>query len=168
MTASVYLALWHYHLEATSEVIKEVAQALKYVGLAATTGLSLFTLRRKTVVKSQNPEEPNRLTSHGKKYAVWLVVVGLTTAAASYLEDFADSKIKEAAQETGNAKLMSSIMGRVAPKFEDQSNRLSGAATSIEHLRGDLTDTVADEVEFTRAEQAIEIQLNKHVQSTCR
>lgn len=93
------------------QIIGKIASAFAYVGILATTALSVYSLHKKTVIESDDPlTQPNKFTPAGKKYLKLLVGCTLLTITVSIVQNWCNSQIQDAAQ----TKLLGTILSGLA------------------------------------------------------
>jgi hypothetical protein len=108
----------------------DATKVLTLVGIAGTTGISIYSLRITTVIRSDDPELPNRFTPAGKRYLLLLSLSTLFTIAVSVLQGIANRKIEAAEQRRQ--------VGTFAAALNDQANTL------LTNFDGDLRKSLAD------------------------
>jgi hypothetical protein len=77
----------------------------KYVFLAATTGLSVFSLVNETTLKTDGPSSRKMLTEAGRWYLSGVVTLAILTITVAVIGDWADGRIDRDAKENFQANL---------------------------------------------------------------
>jgi len=100
-------------------VASQVSKVVKYLCVAATTSLSLYSLLNEATLKADNPLQRKRLTPAGWSYLRGLVFLTLLTIGISAIADWADNRIHEDATNNFNANL--------DLKLKEKNRELEGA-----------------------------------------
>jgi hypothetical protein len=87
-----------------------ITRSLGYAGVVMTTALSVYSLRRDTVIKDGNPLTPHSLTPAGEKYKWCLIGLALFTIGTAIWSQFVESKIKNLAEDCGDRKLREQLV----------------------------------------------------------
>ena len=117
--------------------LKSLAKILTYSGVVLTTGLSIYSLRLETVVKSVDPLKPNKFTPSGKRYLAALLLSAMITIASSWMENYADNKISDEASKA----LQTGVQLELQKQLGSQLTQFNTALATKEK---DVTDSLAD------------------------
>jgi hypothetical protein len=107
---------------------------LKYAFAAATTLLSVVSLRHDTTYKGKNPTKAKDLTPVGRKYLAGVLSLGLLTVGTTILGDLADSKVAAFKERDAQRRLAAVFQG----KLDEQLN------TGLKPILGELERQVRD------------------------
>ena len=129
------------------EVLKTVSQVFTYIGLSASSILTWINLHFKT---AQDPETGHRktLTPAGKAARVFLVVSFVLTTISAIVQNYADSRLRRAAEQRGTAAIQAALESQhrlyvndlkqqfegpngVIPKIGEQTKALKAAESLI-------------------------------------
>jgi hypothetical protein len=133
--------------------LKSLAKILTYCGILLTTALSIYSLRLETVIKSKNPLKPHKFTSAGRRYLAALLLSAILTIAASWIENYADGKLSDEANEKlqrgVQQELQKELGGQLtqfdqalADKQREVKNSLGGLSKSIQDATSELQKSV--------------------------
>lgn len=102
------------------------------VGILITTGLSIYTLRKKTVIESSNPlVEPNQFTPAGRKYLKLLIVSTLLTIGVSILQNWSDDRLQKDAQTKLLDAMVRDLNGQTDDLLNKFDKKLNDETTSL-------------------------------------
>lgn len=136
--------------------IGKITKGLTYCGILFTTALSVYTLRLQTIIKSDNPLEPNRFTPAGRKYLTLLLASTLFTISVSSLQNWSDSRInqyhddllrqglaEELKNQTGNLlgvfnQQLQQETNSLASRFQDVAQGLDATTNKLSEARNEI------------------------------
>jgi hypothetical protein len=129
------------------EAIKTISHILTYIGLFASSILTWTNLHFKT---AQDPEKGHRktLTPAGKAARIFLVVSFVLTTISAMVQNYADSRLRTAAEQRGTAVIQAALESQhrlyvkdleqqfegpngVIPKIGEQTKALKAAESLI-------------------------------------
>jgi hypothetical protein len=115
------LALTHLNYE----ILKTVSQILTYIGLSASSILTWINLHFKT---AQDPDFGHRktLTPAGQAARIFLVVSFILTIVSAIVQNYADSKLKGAAERRGTAAIQAALESQHNLYVEDLKQQFEG------------------------------------------
>jgi hypothetical protein len=119
--------------------LKSFAKSLTYVGILLTTGLSIYSLRLETVIKSHDPLKPHNFTPAGRKYLVALLISAILTISSSWIESYADGKISDEASDKLQKGLQKEFQKELGSQLTQFDQALDGEQKVVKKSLGDLS-----------------------------
>src|SRR6202043_4151594 len=107
------------------EILKTVTQVFTYVGLSVSFILAWINLHFKT---AQDPESGHRktLTPAGKAARVFLIVSFVLTTISAIVQNYADSKLKQAAEQRGTEAIQTALKTQHRLYVDDLKQQFEG------------------------------------------
>lgn len=96
------------------ERIKSACKLLTYAGISITTGLSVYSLSRKTVAEPEVASRVKKFTPEGKRYLKALIFSALLTIGVSYIENQADDVLSKRHEK----QFQEELVRRFGPSLE--------------------------------------------------